>query len=172
MARGFTVLEMVVSLAVLGVLAGVTFAIAGKLIDYVGEQDTRQAFVLDATSALAKLDVELRESGEAVIGAVRYPYVTPDGDELRYVHLDSPPCTFDGSPDLRWNPSEIAIRVQNGELGMWVDGVRRTTFVTKVGACTFTLAGRTIAVDLELVDPDAKGAPVRERFRRIIVMRN
>ncbi|HAK97560.1 MAG TPA: hypothetical protein DCM87_21855 [Planctomycetes bacterium] len=169
MARGFTILEMCIALAIMTVLGGAVVGMAGRMMDYLGEQDVRQAFVLDATSTFAKLDVELRESGNATIGATRYPFTASDGAELCFLRLDNPPCTFDGGTDLRWNPTEIRLNTENRELRLYEGGVRRATLITKVDRCLFTISGRAIAIDLELADADAR---VRDRFRRIIVMRN
>ncbi len=169
MPRGFTILELCITLAIMTVLGGAVVSMAGKMMDYLGEQDVRLAFALDATSTFAKLDAELRESGKVTLGTTRYPYTASEGAELCFVRLDSPPCLFDGSTDLRWNPTEIRLKVEDRELRVYEGGVRRTTLITKVNGCLFTVAARTISMDLDLTDATAG---VRERFRRIVVMRN
>ena len=169
MVRGFTILEMCIALAILTALGGAVAGIAGRMLDYLGEQDTRQAFVLSATSAFAKLDVELRESGRTTMGGTQYPYTAAEDEELCFLRLENPPCTFDGGTNLRWNPTEITLKTENGELRLYEGSVRRTTLVTKVEKCRFAISGRAVVIDLVLADNDDN---VRERFRRIIVMRN
>jgi hypothetical protein len=170
--KGFTLLEAIVATGILMVLFGVALGAIGDMTYFLGSQDTVSSMALNSSTGLTKLHQELREVGVATVAGTTYPRVNATGTELQFVTLADPPCTYDGSTDLRWNPTVYTVKEENGELGIWQDTTLELLLCQNVQTAVFAMRGRKITVDIELQALDARGQPLTEQFRRIIVMRN
>jgi hypothetical protein len=157
---------------VIVILSGSALAVIGEMTYFLGDQDTRTVFALNASTALSKMELELREIGQTTVAGTAYPYISGGNTELNFVRLASPPCLYDGSTDLLWDPTVYTAKVVGGELAVWQGGTKRLVLCTSVQSATFGIAGRRLTVDLVLRRVDSRGQQITETTRRIIVMRN
>lgn len=169
---GFTLLEACVAVGILVILIGSALMVFGEMTYFLGNADTRAAFALDSSSGFTKLDSELREIGQTVVGGVSYPSINNAGDELSFVRLASPPCAYDGSTDLEWDPTVYTIKRDNGELAIWQGNQKKLILCRNVQSLTFALAGRKLTIDLVQQGTDSRGQQITQNVRRVIVIRN
>lgn len=171
MNRGFTTIEASITAVVILILLGSAFGVIGEMTHFLDTTNTGYAFGLNASTALSKLDVELRKIGTATVDGSKYPFVGNGGESLHFVRLDDPPCDYPNGGDFRWKPREYVVSVEDGQLGIWAAGERHLLCID-VSSVAFELSGRKISVNLVLEKPDGRGGVIRESHSRIIVMRN
>lgn len=170
--RGFTMLELVVALGILMVLMGSALGVFGEMTYFLGNQDTMAAFAIDSSTAFLRMEQELRKVGRATVAGVDYPKISNNADAFMFVRLASPPCLYDGSTDLQWDPTVFTIKAINNELAVWNGNTKKIVLCRNVQAITFAIAGRKLTIDLTLEGADSRGQLISQNVRRIIVIRN
>jgi prepilin-type N-terminal cleavage/methylation domain-containing protein len=113
-ARGFSLLELVVSLAIFTILAVTVFSITLETSAFLGDQDSDLQMQIDADRAFQKLSEILRKSGWVTDGGVTYPRVPTGGGALQFKILtdaDHNGYAFDGvTGDLEWDPRVFTVQ--------------------------------------------------------------
>src|SRR2546422_657548 len=129
--RGFTMVEVIVSLAVLAILLTSVFSITVETYAFIGDTDVDYAAQNEANTAFERMTEILRKSGWSTAGGVSYPLVAAAGKELQFRVLRD--LDGNGIPtnattgDLEWGPTVYRIfrdavgnlRVYNGATPVW-----------------------------------------------------
>jgi prepilin-type N-terminal cleavage/methylation domain-containing protein len=158
---GFTLIEMMVSLAVLCLLFGTIFSIVHETFNAIGDNEADVSAQAEANAAFERLTEVLRESGWNVGAGVTYPRVLAGGSELEFrvlKDLDGNGYPFSESTgELEFGPKVYRIRSDgSGNLRIFdgatpvlhlCRGVRALTFATYLQDPTLQM--REIRVNVE-----------------------
>jgi prepilin-type N-terminal cleavage/methylation domain-containing protein len=113
-ARGFSLLELVVRLAIFSILAVTVFSITVETSAFLGDQDSDLQMQIDADRAFQKLAELLRKSGWVTEAGVTYPLVESGGAALEFKilkDLDGNGYAFDSDTgDIEWDPRVFTVK--------------------------------------------------------------
>jgi len=116
--RGFTLLETMISLVVLGILVVSVFSITIETYAYIGHTDVDYAAQAEATQSLARMTEILRKCGRSTLAGVEYPRITGGGSELEFRILKDldgngyPFSAATGEPE--WGTTIYSVRIDGG----------------------------------------------------------
>jgi len=181
---GFTLIEVMVSLAVLGILLVSVFSITIETYAFIGDTDVDHSAQTEANQALTRMTEILRKSGWNSAGGVNYPRVTGGGQELEFRvlrDLDGNGYPFDAATgELEWGAKVYRIRVDSSgslrvfdgatpvwHLARYVDDVDFTTYIEDN-----TLQLKEIGVFLKTRKLTKRGDPIEFSIAGTIDMRN
>jgi len=112
-APGFSLIELIVSMAIFSLLAVTVFSIAVETTAFLGDQDSELQMQLDADRAFQKLSEILRKSGRIAEAGIAYPRVLSTGG-LQFKILvdgDGNGYAFEAATgDLEWDPRVFTVQ--------------------------------------------------------------
>lgn len=112
--RGFTTVEMAISLVVFGLVVVSIFSIAVETAGFLGDHDADIVLQADGNRALDRLTRLLRKSGRVTENETTYPRVLAGGSELQFrvlADLDGNGYPFDEQTSEReWSPQVCTVR--------------------------------------------------------------
>src|SRR5262245_35212577 len=115
---GLTILEMSISLLVLGIILASVFSIAVDTYSFVADNEVDFSAQNEANQAFSRLAEILRKSGWNTSGGITYPRVMAGGAELEFRvlrDLDGNGYPFDAvTGGLEWGPVVYSIRADAG----------------------------------------------------------
>lgn len=125
--HGFTLLEVVMSLAIVFILFGGVFSLLGETSSFLGDQDAEVSALSEGSRAFQRITEVLRKSGRSSQGGFDYPRVTDSGTGLEFripVDLDGNGYAFDGTTGtLEWSAAIFKIGLDNsGTLWIFKNG--------------------------------------------------
>jgi prepilin-type N-terminal cleavage/methylation domain-containing protein len=181
---GFTLIETLVSLGILGVLLVSVFSIAGETYSYIADTDVDYAAQNEANLALSRMTELLRKSGWSTLSGVSYPRPIAGGAELEFRvirDLDGNGVPLSAATgEIEWGPKVYRIRRDaNGNLRVY-DGATPVwhlgRYVTSVSFATYaqdlSLQAKELSVALETRKVTRQGNPIDYSLSASIDMRN
>jgi prepilin-type N-terminal cleavage/methylation domain-containing protein len=183
-SSGFTLVETIVSLTVLGVLLVSAFSIAVETYAYVADTDVDYAAQGEATQAFTRLTEILRKTGWNTVGGVTCPQVLAGGSQFQFRvmrDLDGNGYAFaDKTGDREWGPKIYAVRLDaQGNLRIF-DGTtpvwHLARYTTSIAFATYlqdpTLGIQEIRVTVQTRKFTRRGNPLDYSLSGTIDMRN
>lgn len=114
---GFTVIEVVVSLAVFAIVVVSVLSVAAETSSFIGNTDIDYNVQANANRAYTRLSNVLRKSGWNETGGTTYPQIAEGGAELRFrllADLDGNGYAFDATTgDLEWGATIYSVRLDS-----------------------------------------------------------
>ncbi len=184
--RGFTVLELMIALAILGILLTSVLSITVETYAFLGDTDVDYSVQAEANQALERTTEILRKCGwnTSAGPAVEYPRVTTGGTQVEFRvlrDLDANGYPFDDvTGDLEWGVTVYTIRrdtagtlrVFNGATSVWHLG----RFVESVDFATVkedaTLQQKEIRLIVRTRRLTKRGDPINFTLSGSVDMRN
>ncbi len=116
--EGFTLIEMMISLAILGILLVSVFSITIETYAYIADTEVDYSTQAEANQALDRMSEILRKCGWNSAGGLNYPRVTGGGTELQFRvlrDLDGNGFPYSATTgELEWGPMVYTIRQDGG----------------------------------------------------------
>jgi prepilin-type N-terminal cleavage/methylation domain-containing protein len=181
---GFTLVEVMVSLGVLGILLVSVFSITVETYAFIGNTDIDFTAQNEANQGFSRMTEILRKSGWNTAGATSYPRVLNGGNDLEFrtlKDLDGNGYGFaKATGELEWGPNVYRIRLDGaGNLRVFLgaDPVwHLARYVTRVTFTTYlqdpTLQINEIGVTLQARKLTRRGDPIDFSISGSIDMRN
>jgi prepilin-type N-terminal cleavage/methylation domain-containing protein len=121
---GFTLLEMMITLAVISILLTTVFSITLETYSFVGDNDVDFAAQNEANQGFERMTELLRKCGWSTLGGVDYPRVTGGGKVLLFRvlrDLDGNGYPFSqATGELEWSPEVYSIQADvKGDLRVY-----------------------------------------------------
>lgn len=112
--KGFTLLEMMISLAVISLLLTTVFSITLETCSFVGDNDVDFAAQNEANQGFERMTELIRKCGWSTLGGVSYPRVTGGGKVLQFRvlrDLDGNGFAYSQATGLlEWSPEVYSIQ--------------------------------------------------------------
>ena len=181
---GFTLVETIVSLTVLGILLVSAFSIAVETYSYVADTDVDYSAQNEATQAFTRLTELIRKTGWNTIGTVTCPQVVSGGNEFLFRvmrDLDGNGYAFSGTTgDKEWGLKIYSVRrdtsgnlrIYDGLTPVWHLG----RYASSINFATYlqdpTLGMQEVRVTIQTRKFTRRGFPIDFSLSGSIDMRN
>jgi prepilin-type N-terminal cleavage/methylation domain-containing protein len=183
-SRGFTLLEMTISLGVIAILLASVFSIIHETYAFIGSVEADFGVQDEANQSFQRMTEVLRKCGWSTLAGVDYPRVTNGGAELEFRvlrDLDGNGYPFDAATGaLEFSPVVYRIRVDgNGNLRVYNGAVPVWHLCRYVDSIQFqtvyqdpALQMKEIRITIRTRKMDRRGDPVEYSLIGSINMRN
>ena len=170
--NGFSLLEAVISLAILAILVTTVFTITFESLSLLGDLEADYVAQVEAGRALDRIADVLRKSGRVKERRIEYPRVLDGGAVLEFRlpdDLDGDGHPFDAKTGaIEWSPGVFSIRRDaEGALSVYRSGTAVYAIARHVRFARFETAAenpalhlREVSVDLEIQKPGENGQEV------------
>ncbi len=183
--RGFTLLEMMISLAVISLLLTTVFSITLETCSFIGDNDVDYAAQNEANQGFERMTELLRKCGWSTLGGVNYPRVVNGGKALLFRVLrdnDGNGYPFSAATgELEWSAEVYSLQVDaKGDLRVYYANARPLWHLCRhVQDISFeshvengTLQLKEVRVNLHTRKINKRGEPFDFSILGSIVMRN
>jgi prepilin-type N-terminal cleavage/methylation domain-containing protein len=182
--RGFTLLETMISAAVLTILMATVFSVAVETSAFLRSNDMETMLQLEGERAMERLTDILRKSGRVDVGGVAYPRVVGGNTAIEFLLLadqDGNGYPFNAvTGDLEWSPKVFTALVDaNGNFDLYDGGTRIYTLGRFIRNLRFVTVAenpalniKEITVSYEASRTASAGYDVVRAFASSIMMRN
>lgn len=183
-ANGFTLLEAVISLAILAILVTSVFTITFESLSLLGDTDAQHLARVEAGRALDRIVDVLRKSGRVKERRVEYPRVLDSGAVLEFRlpdDLDGDGHPFDAKTGAtEWSPAVFSIQSDaGGTLSVYRSGTPVYAIAQHVRSVRFETPAenparhlREVSVDLDIRKTGKNGQDVLVSISGSAYLRN